>query len=67
MQRCKNGVVAVRAFRERFLLPLLLLGPIQHLVEFALAGGRGREQGAVFFQVRRGAAFCFDDFQAFYV
>jgi hypothetical protein len=28
---------------------LLLLSPFQHLIEFALAGGRGREEGTVFF------------------
>ncbi|MDU9048562.1 MAG: hypothetical protein Q3M30_06905 [Candidatus Electrothrix sp. Rat3] len=37
------------------------------MVEFVLAGGRGYEQGAVFFYVCRGAAVCFDDFKALYV
>jgi hypothetical protein len=38
-------VGAARAFRETVSLPLLLLGPFQNLVEFALAGGRGIKQG----------------------
>lgn len=46
---------------------LLLLRPFQDLVEFALAGGRGRKQAAVFFEVCWSAAFCFDDLKALYV
>lgn len=54
------------AFRESLLLSLLLLGPFEDLVEFALAGWRGSEQGTVFFQVRRGA-FLIHDFKALYI
>ncbi len=49
MSKGYTGGVGLRLF------PLLLLGPFQHLVEFALVGWRGREQGTVFFQV-----FCGD-------